>query len=106
MEGGQSDGEGESQGLEQRPEKKQQTLKMYKKPRNHTAFGWERLPRSTALKTQAVLLCLQTRPSEHALLQLLQLGDVSTGLPPFTEQKLLRLTLTNNLSMPQSLWQH
>lgn len=88
-----------------RKDKRLQALKMHKKPRNHAAFGWERLPRSTALQTQAGLLCLQTRLSEHALLQLLQLGDVSMGLPPFTEQKLLRLTLTRNLSMLQSLGQ-
>lgn len=54
-----------------RKDKRLQALKMHKKPRNYAAFGWERLPRSTALQTQAVLLCLQTRPSEHALLQLL-----------------------------------
>lgn len=89
-----------------RKDKGIQALKMHQKPRNHAAFGWERLPRSTALQTQAGLLCLQTHPSEHALLQLLQLGDVSMGLPPFTEQRLLRLTLTRNLSMPQSLGQH
>lgn len=47
-----------------RKDKRLQALKMHKKPRNHAAFGWERLPRSTALQTQAGLLCLQTRLSE------------------------------------------
>jgi hypothetical protein len=59
----------------------------------------ERLQRSTALE-------LQICQGKCALFQQLQkLNDINKGLPPPTEQKLLRLMFRRISSMPQLLGQ-